>query len=130
MQVRQRPPTRKSISHTGHAMPSGPHHCANSFGSVKAANTRSGGALNSRSMWRTGLSLAPVAAAADLAMAFLPYRSGFAGEQLVERVEARVPERARALHPFGGLFQRLGRQAAAAPLRLALARDEPRLLQH
>src|SRR5262249_9476304 len=129
MQVRQRPPTFKSISQTGHDMPSGPHHCANSLGSVKAAKTRAGGAKNWRSMRRTRSSLLAAGAAAALAMAFL-LRVALAGEQLVERVETCFPEGAIALDPFRRLLERLGREAAAPPLRLALAGNEPRALEH
>src|SRR5688500_2560145 len=112
MQVRHFPPTRRSISHTGHCMPSGPHHCAKSLGSVKAAKTRAGGALNSRSMPSTGSRSLAAAAAAALAMAFLRGGCLFVGKEFVEMIEARIPEGAVAFDPFRRLLERLRRQAA------------------
>src|SRR6516165_9203175 len=48
MTKRQTPPGRKSKLCAVVVKPFGPHHCARCFGSVKATNTRSRGASNSR----------------------------------------------------------------------------------
>src|SRR5271156_3440451 len=44
MQMRNFPPTRKSILQTGAVQPFGPHHCITYFGSVHAFQTNSRGA--------------------------------------------------------------------------------------
>src|SRR3990170_3795746 len=48
MTKRQTPPGRNSKACVVVVKPSGPHHCARCFGSLKAANTRSRGASNTR----------------------------------------------------------------------------------
>src|SRR5579871_4999160 len=48
MTMRSAPPGFASTSQTGLVKPLGPHHCASSFGSVQALNTRSRGALKTR----------------------------------------------------------------------------------
>src|SRR5262245_60274926 len=132
------PPTRTSISQERRYMPIdfGAHHCLNSSGLVHASNTMRAGALNvrvttsSRSDFRSTVvrffigvaSLSPPASI-DL---LLPCQFL---NNLVQLVEARVPELAIPLDP-GRLFLQSARADLAGPHAPDLLRgDEPGLLQ-
>src|SRR5262245_60334916 len=132
------PPTRTSISQERRYMPIdfGAHHCLNSSGLVHASNTMRAGALNvrvttsSRSDFRSTVvrffigvaSLSPPASI-DL---LLPCQFL---DNLVQLVEARVPELAIPLDP-GRLFLQSARADLAGPHAPDLLRgDEPGLLQ-
>ena len=51
-------------------------------------------------------------------------------EILIQPVVALLPEAAIGLGPLGDVFQRLGPQAAGAPLSVAAARDESGTLEN
>src|SRR5687768_1931750 len=132
------PPTRTSISQESRVMPIdfGTHHRLNSSGLVHASNTRRAGPLKvrvmtiSRSDFRStavGFFIAvgslSLLASIDLLLLFQFL------DNLVQLVEARVPELAVPLDP-----RRLVRKAARAQLASAhatdlLGGDEPSLLQ-
>src|SRR4249920_1987426 len=102
------PPTRTSISQESRFIPNdfGTHHCLNSSGLVHASNTRRAGPLivrvttSSRSDFRstvvrfvTSVASLPVLASIDL---LLPFQFL---DDLVQRIEARVPDLAVPLDP-------------------------------
>src|SRR5262245_9189355 len=132
------PPTRTSISQERRNMPIdfGAHHCLNSSGVVHASNTMRAGPLNvrvttsSRSDFRSTVvrlfigvaSLSPPAPTELL----LPFQFL---DNLVQFVEACVPELAIPLDP-GRLFLQSARADLAGPHAPDLLRgDEPGLLQ-
>src|SRR6185436_9862865 len=133
------PPTRTSISQERRNMPIdfGTHHCLNSSGLVHASNTRRAGPLkvrvatSSRSDFRStvvrffmrvgSLSLL---ASIDLLLPFQFLNN------LVQPVEACVPELAVPLDP-GRLFLHSAQaELAGSHATDLLRRDQPRLLQH
>src|SRR5215510_6064438 len=133
------PPTRTSISQERRNMPIdlGTHHCLNSSGLVHASNTMRAGALNvrvttsSRSDFRStvvwffiGVASLSLLACIDL---LLPFQFL---DNLVQRVEACIPELAIPLDP-GRLFLQSARADLAGPHAPHLLRgDEPGLLQN
>src|SRR5919197_6591816 len=132
------PPTRTSISQERRNMPIdfGTHHCLNSSGLVHASNTMRAGALkvrmttSSRSDFRStvvrffiGVTSLSLLASIDL---LLPFQFL---DNLVQLVEACVPELAIPLDP-GRLFLQSARAELAGPHSPDLLRgDEPGLLQ-
>src|SRR5215471_15050204 len=132
------PPTRTSISQERRNMPIdfGTHHCLNSSGLVHASNTMRAGALkvrvttSSRSDFRStvvrffiGVASLSLLASIDL---LLPFQLL---DNLVQLVEACVPELAISLDP-GRLFLQSARAELAVPHAPDLLRgDEPGLLQ-
>src|SRR6476469_6072709 len=117
------PPTRTSISQERRDMPSdfGTHHCLNNSGLVHASNTRRAGPLtvrvtpSSRSDVRAtvvrffmGVGSLPLLASIDL---LLPFQFL---DNLVQLVEARVPELAVPLEPCR-LFLESARAELAGP---------------
>src|ERR671910_511373 len=132
------PPTRTSISQERRNMPIdfGTHHCLNSSGLVHASNTMRAGPLkvrvttSSRSDFRStvvrffiGVVSFSLLASIDL---LLPFQFL---DNLVQLVEACVPELAIPLDP-GRLFLQSARADLAGPHAPdLLRRDEPRLLQ-
>src|SRR5262249_8370877 len=132
------PPTRTSISQERRNMPIdfGTHHCLNSSGLVHASNTMRAGPLkvrvttSSRSDFRStvvrffiGVASLSLLASIDL---LLPFQLL---DNLVQLVEARVPELAIPLDP-GRLFLQSARAELAGPHAPDLLRgDEPGLLQ-
>src|SRR5436309_4071108 len=135
---RYRPPTRTSISQERRNMPIdfGTHHCLNSSGLVHASNTMRAGALkvrvttSSRSDFRStvvrffiGMASLSLLASIDL---LLPFQFL---DNLVQLVEACVPELAIPLDP-GRLFLQSARADLAGSHAPDLLRhDEPRLPQ-
>src|SRR5215510_778413 len=132
------PPTRTSISQERRNMPIdfGAHHCLNSSGLVHASNTMRAGALkvrvttSSRSDFRStvvrffmGVGSLSLLASIDL---LLPFQFL---DNLVQLVEACVPELVVPLDPCG-LFLQSARAKLAGPHAPDLLRgDEPGLLQ-
>src|SRR5262245_52417568 len=132
------PPVRTSISQVRRTMPIdfGTHHCLNSSGLVHASNTMRAGALkvrvttSSRSDFRStvvrffmGVASLSLFASIDL---LLPFQLL---DNLVQLVEACVPELAIPLDP-GRLFFQSARAELAGPHAPDLLRgDEPGLLQ-
>src|SRR5262249_29958658 len=132
------PPTRTSISQESRDMPSdfGAHHRLNNSGLVHASNTMRAGALkvrvvhSSRSDFRStvvgffmGVGSLPLLASIDL---LLPFQFL---DNLVQLVEACVPELAVPLDPCR-LFLQSTRAELAGPHAPDLLRgDEPRPLQ-
>src|SRR5207344_170204 len=135
---RYRPPTRTSISQESRVIPIdfGTHHCLNSSGLVHASNTRRAGPLkvrvttSSRSDFRStvvrffiGATSLSLLVSIDL---LLPFQFL---DDLVQFVEACVPELAIPLDPCR-LFLQSARAEVAGPHAPDLLRgDEPRLLQ-
>src|SRR6185437_10426792 len=127
MTKRQVPPGRNSNLCVVVVKPSGPHHCARCLASVKAANTISRGALNTRlpmiergSVSRSMLFLAPI----FLLLRFQDF------EIVVETIEALLPQAAIAFEPIVNAFQRSRFKLARTPLRFAAACDEACVLQY
>src|SRR5512134_3440757 len=132
------PPTRTSISQERRDMPIdfGTHHCLNSSGLVHASNTMRAGPLkvrvttSSRSDFRStvvrffmGVGSLSLLASIDL---LLPFQFL---DNLVQLVEACVPELAVSLEPCR-LFLQSAQAELAGPHAPDLLRgDEPRLLQ-
>src|SRR5512147_13179 len=132
------PPTRTSISQESRDIPIdfGTHHCLNSSGLVHASNTRRGGPLkvrvttSSRSDFRStvvrffmGVGSLSLLASIDLLLPFQFLNN------LVQLVEACVPELAVPLDPCR-LFLQSAQAELAGPHAPDLLRgDEPRLLQ-
>src|SRR5262245_49475862 len=132
------PPTRTSISQECRTMPIdfGSHHCLNSSGLVHASNTMRAGPLKvrvtttSRSDFRsTVVRFFIVVASLSLLASIdllLPFQLL---DNLVQLVEARVPELAIPVDP-GRLFLQSARTDLAGPHTPDLLRgDEPGLLQ-
>src|SRR5215831_6893447 len=133
------PPTRTSISQERRNMPIdfGAHHCLNSSGLVHASNTRRAGALKvrvttiSRSDFRTTVVRLFFICVASLSLLvsidlLLPFQFL---DNLVQLVEACVPELAVPLDPCG-LFLQSARADLAGPHAPDLLRgDEPGMLQ-
>src|SRR4029450_7573480 len=132
------PPTRTSISQERRNMPIdfGTHHCLNSSGLVHASNTMRAGGLkvrvttSSRSAFRSTvvrffIGVASLSLLASIGL-LLPFQFL---DNLVQLVEARVPELAKPFDP-GRLFLQSARAELAGPPGPDLLRgDEPGLLQ-
>src|SRR5215510_11912795 len=132
------PPTRTSISQERRVMPIdfGSHHCLNSSGLVHASNTMRAGALkirvttSSRSDFRstvvrffTGVESLSLLASIGL---LLPFQFLY---NLVQLVEARVPELAVPLDPCRLLLQSARTELAGSHAPDLLRGDQPHLLQ-
>src|SRR5262245_739085 len=132
------PPTRTSISQDRRNMPIdfGTHHCLNSSGLVHASNTMRAGPLNvrittsSRSDFRSTVVRFFIAVASLSLLASIDFLLPFQFlDNLVQLVEACVPELAMSLDP-GRLFLQSVRADLAGPHAPNLLRgDEPGLLQ-
>src|SRR5512147_663991 len=132
------PPTRTSISQESRDIPIdfGTHHCLNSSGLVQASNTRRAGPLNvrvttsSRSDFRSTVVRFFMAASSRSFLAsidlLLPLQ---VLDNLVQLVEACVPELAVPLDPCRLLFQLAGPELAGPHAADLLCGDESRLLQ-
>src|SRR5581483_6669511 len=127
MTKRQMPPGRNSKLCVVVVNPLGPHHCARCFGSVKAANTSSRGASNSRlpmiergSVSRSTLFFTPTFSLLRL--------QGF--EIVVESVEPLLPQATIAFEPIVNAFQGGRFEPARTPLRFTAARDQACVLQY
>src|SRR5262247_234830 len=132
------PPTRTSISHESRDRPNdfGTHHRLNSSGLVHASNTMRAGALKVRvttssrsdvrsTVVRFFIRVASLSLLASIDL-LLPFQLL---DNLVQLVEARVPELAIPLDP-GRLFLQSARAELAGPHAPDLLRgDEPGLLQ-
>src|ERR1044071_1013769 len=135
MTKRQTPPGRKSKECVVVEKPSGPHHCARCLGSVKAANTSSRGASNTRRpmIARGSVSKSMLFFAATLRL--LGFCLGHAVglqrlEVVVEPVEPLLPQPAVFLQPIVGLLERVDLDLAGTHLRVAAARDQTGALEH
>src|SRR4029434_5690145 len=132
------PATRTYISQESRDIPIdfGTHHCLNSSGLVHASNTRRAGPLkvrvttSSRSDFRStvvrffmGASSLSLLASIDLLLPFQFFNN------LVQLVEACVPEPAVPLEPCRLLIQSAGAERAGPHAPDLLRGDEPRLLQ-
>src|SRR6478672_10900932 len=132
------PPTRTSISQERRNMPIdfGTHHCLNSSGLVHASNTRRAGPLkvrvttSSRSDFRStvvrffiGVASLSLLASIDL---LLPFQFL---DNLVQLVEACVPELAIPLEPCRLFLQSAQAELAGSHAPDLLRGDEPGLLQ-
>src|SRR5262249_49088867 len=132
MTKRQMPPGRKSKLWVVVVKPFGPHHCARCRASVKAANTSSRGASNTRTPSITLGSLSrsmllPASFFSSLAR-FLVLAGFFPLKRpqiFVEPIEPLLPELPIALQPFVDALERLRFDLAGPPLRLTAARDQP-----
>src|SRR5574342_482387 len=132
------PPTRTSISQESRDIPIdfGTHHCLNSSGLVHASNTRRAGPLkvrvttNSRSDFRSsfvrffmGVGSLSLLASIDLLLPFQFLNN------LVQLVEAYVPELAVPLDPCRLFLQSAPAELAGPHAPDLLRGDEPRPLQ-
>src|SRR5258705_238185 len=107
--------------------PFGPNHFCSSFGSAHAFQTTWRGASNTREITNSsGLLISLLAFSAGI---FLLLFLQFA-QVLVKAIEAVFPEPAVVIEPVGDFFQACGLDAAGAPLRIAAAGDEPRVLEN
>src|SRR6476469_6732421 len=133
------PPTRTSISQERRNMPIdfGTHHCLNNSGLVHASNTMRAGPLkvrvttSSRSDFRStvvrffiGVASLSLLASIDL---LLPFQFL---DNLVQLVEAFVPELAIPLEPYRLFLQSAQAELAGSHAPDLLRGDEPGLLQH
>src|SRR5260370_32392257 len=139
MTIRNAPPGRTSISHTGLVKPCGPHQCAKWAGSVHILNTSSRGA----SMTRLRMSSRSAAAVAACAIWIVPRVVASAGslvgsrffrgldflQVVVQPVEALFPEPAVMLHPIRGILQPRRLEPAPPPFRFPAARGQARALE-
>src|SRR6478672_444446 len=99
-------------------------------GSVQASNTSSCGASISRDRTISrSVGILASAVMASMPLPFLLLRLHFA-EINLQAIETFVPQRPVALEPRVDVLQRVGRDAAGAPLRLAAPGDEAGALQH
>src|SRR4051794_21568602 len=108
--------------------PVGPHQWTTCFGSVQASHTRSRGALTTRLMTISRSAVAVsglIFLSAILLLLFLNFT-----QVILETVEALFPELTVIFDPLRDVFERLGLQAARAPLRVAAAGNESGALQH
>src|ERR1035438_4817099 len=131
MTKRQTPPLRNSNRLVVVVKPSGPHHCAKCFGSVKAANTSSRDASNTPvpTMERGSRSRSMLFVAVTLA--FLAASFGLQRLQIiVEAIEPLLPEPAVFAEPVVNRLEPRRLKPAGPPLRIARARDQPGMLEH
>src|SRR5512132_3123857 len=119
MTKRHTPPGFTSMLCVVVVKPRGPHHCTTCSGSIQASNTRAGDASTRRVMTISrSAELFALAAMASMPLPFLLLRLNLA-EINLQAIETFVPQRPVALEPRVDVFQRVGRNAAGAPLRLA-----------
>src|SRR5471030_393303 len=118
------PPGFTSICWMVVVKPFGPHQCFKCAGFVQASKTSARGGSKTRvvTISRSAVSLSlPV----TLILLFLHVL-----EVKVQTVEPLFPDHAVVLDPVRDLLERLRREPAGTPLRLAAAGDEARALQH
>src|ERR1700749_3207836 len=104
-QMRNFPPTRKSISQKGEVHPVGPHHCITCFGSVHAFQTSSRGASKTLVITIRSVSFTVLFVISNL----LFFHSIHNHVQLVETL---FPELAIADRPVADCLDRLGLERA------------------
>src|SRR5206468_4922958 len=112
----------------------GPHHCANSFGSVYASKTSSRGASRMVVLVMSclpGSIVYSVFGTVVVSFAFI----GLALlhqilQNHIQALEALVPEAPVLPHPLGRLTQAPDLEAARPPLRVAALGDQAGALQH
>src|SRR5580704_3977676 len=107
VQMRNFPPTRKSIVQTGVVKPFGPHHCITYFGSVHAFHTNSRGASKLLVTTIHSISFTVFFVISGLLFLHLIY-------DYIQFVEARFPESAIAKRPVADCFNRLWPERAHA----------------
>src|SRR5499427_5202649 len=99
-QMRNLPPTRKSISQEGEVKPFGPHHCITYFGSVHAFHTNSRGASKTLVTTIRSVSFTVFPVISGLLFLHLLYND-------LQFVEALFPESAIANRPVADCLDRL-----------------------
>src|SRR5215467_13330657 len=104
-QIRNFPPTRKSISQKGEVHPLGPHHCITYFGSVHAFQTSSRGASKTLVTTIRSISLTVLSGIFDLLLFHLLYNC-------IQFVETLFPELAIADRPVADCLYSLWPQPA------------------
>src|SRR5262245_6873212 len=132
------PPVRTSISQMRRNMSIdlGTHHCLNSSGFVHASNTRRGGALKVRvttssrsdlrsTVVRDFVGVASLSVLASIGL-LLPFQLL---DDVVQLVEARVPDPAVPLDPRRLVLQLASAELAGPHASDLLRGDKPRLLQ-
>src|SRR5262245_23097529 len=129
MTKRHTPPGFTSILCVVVVKPRGPHHCTTCSGSVQASNTRASGALIRRVMTIRSVGILASAVMASMPLSFLLLRLNLA-EINLQAIETFVPQRPVALEPRVDVLQRVRRDAAGAPLRLAASRDKSCALEY
>src|SRR5580698_5160546 len=105
VQMRNFPPTRKSILQTGEVKPFGPHHCITYFGSVHAFHTNSRGASKILVTTIRSISFTVFSVISDLVFLYLIFLHLI--YDYVEFVEALFPESAIVKRPVADCFNRL-----------------------
>src|ERR1041384_1670328 len=105
MQMRNFPPTRKSILQTGAVKPFDPHHCITYFGSVHAFQTNSRGASKTLVTTIRSISLTMFSLISDLFFLHLLYNC-------IQFVETLFPELAIADRPVADCLNRRGSKRA------------------
>src|SRR5215470_3920732 len=126
MQVRQAPPSRTSILHSGVVNPSGPHQRTSCAGSVQAPNTSARGASSVRVTTSSRFFLGAAAARFLVAATALPSCFLDVRHEAGEFIQAALPEAAIVGEPVGGVLEGAGLEAARPPLPLPPARDQTR----
>src|SRR5260370_4515141 len=133
--TRHSPPRRESNLSILISSRRGPHHCANSFGSVYALKTSSRGA--SRTVVETSSCFPGSITYSVLGIVLTPFSVIFLLllfdeilQNFVQALEAFVPEAPVLPHPLGGFLQAPDLEAAGSPLGTAPLRDQPSTLQH
>src|SRR5215469_16818823 len=104
-QMRNFPPTRKSISQKGEVQPLGPHHCITYFGSVHAFQTSSRGASKTLVTTIRSISVAVFFVISNLRFFHLLHNH-------IQLVETLFPELAIADRPVADRLDRLGPERA------------------
>src|SRR5580658_6831400 len=100
VQMRNFPPTRKSILQTGEVKPFGPHHCITYFGSVHAFQTNARGASKTLVITIRSISFTVLFVISDLRFFHLIHNH-------VQLVETLFPESAIVKRPVADCFDRL-----------------------
>src|SRR5215470_4561093 len=104
-QMRNFPPTRKSISQKGEVQPLGPHHCITYFGSVHAFQTSSRGASKTLVITIRSVSFIVLFVISDLSLFHLI-------QNHIQLVETLFPELAIANRPVADCLYRLRPESA------------------
>src|SRR5487761_2594010 len=127
MTKRQTPPGLNSKAEVVVVKPSGPHHCARCCGSLKAENTSSRGASNTRvpTMERGSRSRSMLFVTLTLLSLGLQHL-----QVIVEAIEPLFPEPAIFGEPVVDRLECRRLELAGTPLRLTRTRDQPGVFQH
>src|SRR5436305_9897289 len=127
MQKRKAPPGRTSIVHEGIVKPCGPHQRTTRSGSVQALKTRRRGASKTRvrASSRSADSVAALVLAAMLPL--LPLRLA---QNVVQAIEALLPEASVVFEPVRSPLERTRLEPAGAPQGFADERDTAVALTH